>query len=66
MMITRTQAKNRFKKLLELHKYDDKWTGNICPVCGEKIPLDGEWQYSKTKRGTEVFFHTWCVGRWGL
>lgn len=37
-----------------------------CPVCGEELKEDklNGVEYVKTKRGTEIFIHTDCVGRW--
>lgn len=35
-----------------------------CQGCGKKIPSDGildDVEYVKTKRGTELFFHTGCM-----
>lgn len=63
--MTHAQAQSRLKKLLEAHTYDS-WTGNECPVCGDKItPDQDDWEYVKTKRGSEIFIHTFCVKHWG-
>ena len=63
--MTHAQAQSRLKKLLETHKYDN-WSGNECQVCGEKItPDDADWEYVKTKTGSEIFIHTFCVKHWG-
>lgn len=63
--VTHAQARSRLKKLLEAHTYDS-WAGNECPVCGDKItPDQDDWEYVKTKRGSEIFIHTFCVKHWG-
>lgn len=63
--VTHAQARSRLKKLLEAHTYDS-WTGNECPVCGDKITPDrDDWEYAKTKRGSEIFIHSFCVKHWG-
>lgn len=38
-----------------------------CPVCGKEIKPENKLddvEYVKTKRGTEIFIHTECVGNW--
>lgn len=63
--VTHAQARSRLKKLLEAHTYDS-WTGNECPVCGDRItPDQDDWEYVKAKRGSEIFIHTFCVKHWG-
>lgn len=63
--VTHAQARSRLKKLLEAHTYDS-WTGNECPVCGDKItPDQDDWEYVKTKIGSEIFIHTFCAKHWG-
>lgn len=63
--VTHAQARSRLKKLLEAHTYDS-WTENECPVCGDKItPDQDDWEYVKTKRGSEIFIHTFCAKHWG-
>lgn len=34
----------------------------ICPGCGKEIkPDDDMWEYVRTKRKTDIFFHTECM-----
>lgn len=48
------------EKLKRLKKH---WSEVICPGCKEIISEDEDMEkveYVKTKRGTDVFFHTGC------
>lgn len=56
-----TQAQK--KRLNEL-KDRGSWKADCC-ICGKPLdPEDDKTEYSKTKRGTENFFHRDCVRRW--
>ena len=60
--MTKAQAKTLLKKLAPYSPLRD------CPVCGDHIyDTDPEesWEYVKTKRGSEVFIHSFCVKLWG-
>lgn len=37
-----------------------------CPVCKKAVTKEDpeKLEYTKTKRGTEIFIHTDCVGKW--
>lgn len=44
-------------------KYLNK-SNNICPGCKKAVyDYDSDVEYSKTKRGTHVFWHTQCTNR---
>lgn len=37
---------------------------DVCPGCGKRIySYDKNVEYSRTKRGTHVFWHTECTGK---
>ena len=57
------KLKRRLEKLIE----DDKENGVTCIVCGERLdPEDADQlEYAKTRRGTEVWWHTDCTRKWG-
>ena len=60
--MTKAQAKTRLKKLAPYSPLRD------CPVCGDHIydtDPDDSWEYVKTKRGSEIFIHSFCVKHWG-
>lgn len=59
-IITRAQAKKKLEKLSPDSPKRD------CPVCGDRIyDSDDSWEYVKTKGGTEIFIHSFCVKMWG-
>ena len=60
--MTKAQAKTLLKKLAPDSSLRD------CPVCGDHIydtDPDDSWEYVKTKRGSEIFIHSFCVKHWG-
>ena len=60
--MTKAQAKTLLKKLAPDSSLRD------CPVCGDHIydtDPDNSWEYVKTKRGSEIFIHSFCVKHWG-
>ena len=60
--MTKAQAKTRLKKLAPDSPLRD------CPVCGDHIyDTDPEesWENVKTKRGSEIFIHSFYVKHWG-
>lgn len=60
MPLTQVQ-KTKLNKL----KDSGSWRADCC-ICGKSLdPEDDKTEYSKTKRGTENFFHRDCVRRWG-
>ena len=60
-IITRAQAKKKLEKLSPDSPKRD------CPVCGDHIyDSDDSWEYVKTKTGSEIFIHTFCVKHWGI
>ena len=58
------RLKNRLQGLIE----DNSEYGVTCAICGEKLdPMDAdELDYSKTKRGTEMWWHTKCAEGWKI
>lgn len=59
--------KNKLRRLSMDYSVRTENQKICCPVCGKELKedkLDGV-EYVKTKRGTEIFIHTDCVGRWG-
>lgn len=60
--MTKAQAKKKLEKLSPDSRKRD------CPVCGDHIydsdPEDS-WEYVKTKGGSEIFIHHFCVKMWG-
>lgn len=55
---------NKIKRILRAHRSPVN-----CPGCGKEIKesddMDGV-EYVRTKRKTDVFFHTKCIGKvWG-
>ena len=69
MIIEKEKAVKRLNKLYDQQEYDyyARERGIFCPVCNKQIykytPPE-EWEYSKTKRGSEIFIHTACVKEW--
>lgn len=35
---------------------------HICYICGKEIASDEDYDYVKTRRGTEIYLHKKCVG----
>ena len=67
MMDVKKLFKNKLKRLQNKSDIYSKDIKICCPVCGKEIKednLDGV-EYVKTKRGTEIFIHNGCVGKWG-
>ena len=59
-IITRAQARKKLEKLSPDSPKRDS------PVCGDHIyDSDDSWEYVKTKGGTEIFIHSFCVKMWG-
>lgn len=59
--------KNKLRRLsLDYSIRNDEDRKVKCPVCGKEIKEDAldDVEYVKTKRGTEIFIHTKCVGKW--
>lgn len=57
--MTKAQAKTLLKKLAPDSSLRD---------CGDHIydtDPDDSWEYVKTKRGSEIFIHSFCVKHWG-
>lgn len=56
-------------KLKKKKKLTDYWEWNhpvICPGCGKEIRPDDDMskvEYVRTKRKTEIFFHTACMDK---
>ena len=49
------------KRILSRH-----WNPVVCPGCGKEILPDDNLdnvEYARTKRKTDVFFHTKCIGK---
>lgn len=58
--------KNKMKRMSNDFSVRTEDCKICCPVCGQELKedkLDGV-EYIKTKRGTEIFIHRDCVGRW--
>lgn len=36
---------------------------HICHICGKEINTDDEYEYIKTRRGTEIYIHKTCIGK---
>lgn len=58
--MTKAQAKNKLKKLAPYSPLRD------CPVCGDRInDTDDSWEYIRTKSGSDIFIHRFCIKHWG-
>ena len=61
MIVSKKQMQNKLKKI-----YKDRHRVK-CQICGEEISENEDpdlYEYVKTKRGSEFFFHTKCVKGW--
>lgn len=64
MLITYDQMWRRYKTLKKQREYE-KDPEIRCDICGKVIHLnDKDVDYSKTSRGTELFFHRKCLKNW--
>ena len=57
--------RNRYDECTEKKRIESHWDHPvICPGCGKEIKPDddmGNVEYVRTKRKTDIFFHTECM-----